>query len=188
MKPFAALGFAACGMLATSRAAEPQPWQLTALRTYSPPYSPNVSLHAGLAFTIADPNTINAGPAHRGVAVFVPSLANCTAQWLDGESPFGRTQACSEVPYGNWTFEVVATNPRYGSWPLQVFGLRITRLYNVTVIANVYTKVYQGEERFEVGGALGGLCGASGICSFQLKNESSPVLIQQKLTACKGEC
>ena len=188
MKPFTALSFAACGMLTTSRAAELQPWQLTALRTYSPPYSPNVSLHAGLAFTISDPNTINAGPARRGVAIFVPSSANCTAQWSYGESPFAQPQVCSEVPYGNWTFEIFPSNPRFGTWPLQVFGLRITRVYNVTVIANVYTKVYRGEERFEVGGALGGICGASGICSFQLKNESSPVLIQQTRVECQGEC
>ena len=147
-----------------------------------------MTLHAGLRFTIADPNTLNAGPAHRGVAIFPPSTANCTVQWAWGESPFGRMYNCTEVQYGYWAFEVFETNAKYGSWPLQVFDIRVTRVYNVNVLNNIYTKVFEGRGSFEIGKNLGGLCGASGICSFQLKNESSPVLIQQLRTACSGDC
>jgi len=165
-----------------------QPWQLTAMRTGSPPYRPNSTIPAGLGFTIADPNQLNAGPGHRGTVVFPPSTANCTAQWLEGESPYGRARNCTEVLYGHWAFEVVETSTKYGTWPLQNFDILITRVYNVTALGNLYTKVYEGRAHFEVGATLGGLCGASGICSFQLKNETSPVLIRQSRTACLGDC
>lgn len=38
---------------------------------------------------------------------------------------------------------------------------------------------FQGTEKFVVGENLSGLCSASGVCAFALKEEKAPVLVKQ---------
>ena len=199
MKWLTALGITAFGTAAYAASSSGaagvvdglQPWRLTALRSGSPRHTPNTTLQASLFFTIEDTNRIRAGPGVRGTAMFLESTANCTAKWLMDEGPYHRSHNCTDIEaedWNNWTFEVVETNTNSGSWPLTNFDLIITRTCNVTRGDNVYMKSYEGRAHFEVGATLGGLCSAGGICGFQLKNQSSPVLIEQSRTACLGEC
>jgi hypothetical protein len=176
-----------CFVFVASVMAALEPWQVTALRTYSPPYSPNVTLKSGIAFTISDPNTMEAGPAHRGPAIFPPSTANCSGSWTDEVQAYDRLFNCTEVQYGYWSFELRKPVTGYAS-PMTNFDVRIQRVYNVTVMNSVYTKILVAPGHFEVGKNMGGLCGASGVCSFQLKGDSAPSLVMQEVVACSGAC
>lgn len=39
---------------------------------------------------------------------------------------------------------------------------------------------YVGTEKFVVGENMSGICGASGVCSFGLKEENTPFLVRQQ--------
>ena len=62
-----------------------------------------------------------------------------------------------------------------------------THVDNVTVINQVYTKVFVGQAHFEIGDNMSGVCGASGVCSWGLKPNTT-VAIKQTRTSCQGEC
>ena len=178
----------ALGQLGTvSSSTTLEPWEVASIRTFSPPYSPGINLSSGIAFTISDPNTLEAGPAHRGTAIFPPSTANCSGSWTDEGQAYNKPFSCTEVPYGYWSFEIRKPATGYAS-PMTHFDVRFHRVCNVTVIGSVYSKVFAGQQHFEVGQNMQGLCGASGICSFQLKNESAPVMVTQEMESCSGAC
>jgi len=164
----------------------PVPWEISSLATFSPSGRPGSSPYSILNITITDPNTTAAGPAHRGTAVFPPTTAVCNATFVGEAPPWGRALNCSETSYGHWSFEMLepAENPSATT----NFDVRFTHVSNVTVIGQVFTKVYVAREHFEVGKNMGGICGASGVCSFGLKEEERPVLVNQTLVSCTGLC
>ena len=180
------------GVVGYSQQAELQPWQVTSLSTFSPSGRPGSSPYSIINLTITDPNTINAGPAHRGTAIFPPTTANCSTYWdtwSETETPYNKTNACSEVQYGYWTFEMRETSGTSSTYikPTENVDIVFTHVDNVTVIGSVYTKTFVGTAHFELGDNMSGVCGASGVCSWGLKSNTT-VPVKQTMTACQGEC
>ena len=164
----------------------PAPWEISSLRTFSPSGRPGSSPYSILNITITDPNTTAAGPAPRGTAIFTPTTAVCNATYVGDAPPWGQSLNCSATSYGYWAFEMLqpAENPSATT----NFDVRFTHVSNVTVIGKVFTKVYVAREHFEVGKNLAGLCSASGVCSFGLKEDETPYLVNQTLVSCAGLC
>ncbi|KAI0138051.1 hypothetical protein F4776DRAFT_663183 [Hypoxylon sp. NC0597] len=173
---------------------ELEPWQVTKLSTFSPSGRPGSSPYAFLRANITNSNSIPVGP---GVS-FDPSSANCTVQWVwYEEEPYGRTVECdaAEVePSGSgsssiskWTIEILKANSSYPS-PTEDMNVKFTLATNVTVDGNEYYKVLEGTQHFNVGGNMRGVCGGSGVCSWALKEENTPALIQPTVVACQGTC
>ncbi|OTA54679.1 hypothetical protein K449DRAFT_439288 [Hypoxylon sp. EC38] len=168
-------------------------WQVTKLSTFSPSGRPGSSPYAFLWANITNPNSIPAGPS----VSFDPSSANCTVQWVYEEEPYGRTVECdtAEVePSGSglgsvakWTIEILEANSSYPS-PTEDMNVRFTHATNLTVDGNEYYKVLEGTQHFNVGGNMRGVCGGSGVCSWTLKEENIPVLVQPTVVACQGTC
>jgi hypothetical protein len=166
----------------------PEPWEVSSLSTFSPSGRPGSSPYSTVNITITDPNTIQAGPAPNGEAVFPPSTAICNVSFVGDAPPYNRAVNCSGVQYGFWTFEMLeAKNTSYPSATTN-FDVRFTHVDNVTVIGSVYSKVYVGTGHFEVGKNMAGVCGGSGVCSWGLKAEERPSLINQTLVSCTGAC
>ncbi|OIW30170.1 hypothetical protein CONLIGDRAFT_576629 [Coniochaeta ligniaria NRRL 30616] len=166
----------------------PAPWEISSLSTFSPSGRPGSSPYSILNITISDPNTILAGPSPTGPAVFPPSTAICNTSFVGTAPPYNQILNCSEVQYGSWTFEILeANNTSYPSATTN-FDVRFTHVDNVTVIGDVYSQVYAGTGHFEVGKNMAGICGASGVCSWGLKDEERPYLIQQSRVSCTGTC
>ncbi|PSN75261.1 hypothetical protein BS50DRAFT_567961 [Corynespora cassiicola Philippines] len=158
---------------ANSRQAGLEPWQVTSLSTHSPSGRPGNNPHSTLNVTIHDPNTIAVTQTPTGTAVFPPSTANCSAQWLTAEDvPWGVEQPCSEIDHGYWTFKMTG-----GESGTTDFGLEFKLVDNVTVLNQAYTKVFSGGALFKVGDNLSGQCGGSGVCNWGLSKW--PFLVQQ---------
>lgn len=166
----------------------PEPWEVSSAWTFSPSGRPGSSPYSTVNVTITDPNTVLAGPAPRGSAIFVPTTTVCNASFTPSTLPYNKVYNCSEVQYGYWTFEMLeANNTQYASATTN-FDVRFTHVDNVTVIGNVYTKVYIGTGHFQLGTNMAGVCGASGVCSWGLEETEKPYLIHQNMTACTGLC
>jgi hypothetical protein len=95
-----------------------QPWQITRLYTHSPSGRPGNNPYSTLNFTISDPNTVTAGQSPTGQAVFPPTTAACSLQFLtSADVPWGVAQPCTTddntKAYSTWTFTV--TKPAGGS-------------------------------------------------------------------------
>lgn len=137
--------------------------------------------------TIVDPNTILAGPAPTGTAVFEPVAANCSTEWTFEDTPFDRVLNCTDIAHGYWTFEMLTEGVESPS-PTQNFDVRFTQVRNLRVPGGNYTQTWVGKASFRIGENMEGLCGASGVCSFGLKAEAQPVLVDQTRTECVGLC
>ncbi|KAI1407791.1 hypothetical protein F5Y13DRAFT_122618 [Hypoxylon sp. FL1857] len=176
---------------------EPQePWQVTKLTTGSPSGRPGSSPYAHLFGNITNPSSIPAGP---GVS-FDPSSANCTVEWVWAEEePYGRTVECdtAEVELSGpgsgsgsiskWTIEVLQANTSHPS-PTEDMNVKFTLTTNLTVDGNEYYKVLEGTQHFSLWENMRGTCGGSGVCSWNLREENIPVLIQPTVVACQGTC
>lgn len=139
-----------------------QPWQVSRLTTFSPSGRPGSSIWSVINATISDPND---------AAV---SVAICTGKWTYDEPPYGVVNTCSEVPGGKWSFQMLksdGTNPS----PTTDFKLRFELVKGDVVFA--------GTEKFVVGENMSGICGASGVCSFGLREDKTPVLVHQERVA-----
>lgn len=149
-----------------------QPWQLTALGTFSPSGRPGSSPYSTMNATIQDPNTIPVAQTPTGQAAFPPSSANCSAQWTTSP-PWGKSIACSsDSTFSHWSFTI-----NRGTSGTTNFTLEFKLVDDVTVFGTRYTKTFIGGDHFELGKNLGGVCGGSGVCSWGLK--SSPYIIKQ---------
>lgn len=80
-----------------------------------------------------------------------------------------------------------AENATYQS-PTEDFDLKFTLVRSLSAPGNVYAKTYVGTGRFRIGQNMGGLCSASGVCTFGLQEEENPVLVEQTRTECSGLC
>lgn len=174
------------------------PWLITRLSTFSPSGRPGSSPWSTLNFTISDPNTILAGTAPLQTFTYPPQSANCSAQWSStfSVSAWNRTINCTDqsFQFGYWSFEILypetnGTVYNYAS-ATEHFDLRI-RLTDTTNPANdryFWRQSFEGRVGLEVGGNMGGTCGGSGVCSWGLKGDKTPLEVMQKRTECTGLC
>ncbi|KAI0119471.1 hypothetical protein F4814DRAFT_240834 [Daldinia grandis] len=164
-----------------------KPWEVTRLSTFSPSGRPGNSPLAHLWATIANPGSIPAGSG----ASFEPSKANCTVDWTwYVEEPYGRTVECttggnqsvSSDSISKWTIEIIKANSNYSS-PTEDFDIKFTLTANLTADGEDYYKVLTGTQHFAIGENMRGTCGGSGVCSWELMEESNPVLVKPTIVA-----
>ncbi|KAI1401487.1 hypothetical protein F4819DRAFT_458009 [Hypoxylon fuscum] len=170
-----------------------EPWKVTKMSTFSPSGRPGSSPLAHTWANITSSGSIAAGHG----ASFESSDANCTAEWVwASEVPYNHTYECttttavapSQSSSSTWTIEILeVTNSNYFS-PTENFDVKFTLTSNVTVDGNEYYKVLVGTQHFEVGKNMRGTCGGSGLCSWALRDENNPVLVQPTIVACEGTC
>jgi hypothetical protein len=146
--------------LASLAAATPSlnPWEISRLSTFSPPARPGSSPWSVINVTIADPNG----------AIVSPTF--CAAKWTFEEPPYGKVNACSDIPGGQWSFEMLESDSANPS-PTTNFKLRFE--------LKKKEELFVGTESFKVGENMSGLCSAGGVCSFGLKEESTPFMVKQ---------
>ncbi|KAL2152847.1 hypothetical protein VTH82DRAFT_4002 [Thermothelomyces myriococcoides] len=144
--------------LATSALAL-EPWLVSELRTFSPPNRPDFPPRDNLInATISDPNDLVA------VSTF------CATTWAFEDLPYGRVNACSDVPGGQWRFTILEADEGESS-PLTNFKLRFELEKDDQTLF--------GTASFKIGDNLSGLCSAGGVCSFSLKEEYAPFPVKQ---------
>lgn len=91
-----------------------KPWQITSFITHEPSGRPGNDPHSYLRFSIEDPNTITAAQTPTGQAVFPPTSAECSLQWLTNDDvAWGVEQPCvtegNTTNYSTWTFTINKT-------------------------------------------------------------------------------
>ncbi|KAI8958603.1 hypothetical protein F5Y11DRAFT_33156 [Daldinia sp. FL1419] len=158
-----------------------KPWEVSRISTFSPSGRPGNSPLAHLWATITNPGSI---PVDTG-ATFEPSTANCTVEWTwYVEEPYGRTVDCTtgdqtavSDSISKWTIEIIKSDSDHPS-PTEDFNLKFTLTTNLTANGEDYYKVLAGTQHFAIGENMRGTCGGSGVCSWELMQESSPVLIE----------
>ncbi|RKU40165.1 hypothetical protein DL546_002593 [Coniochaeta pulveracea] len=174
------------------------PWLITRLWTFTPSGRPGSSPWSTLNFTISDPNTIIAGTGPQQTFTYPAHTANCSAQWSSTLSvpAWNRTINCTQHSYefAYWSFEILypETNGTVYDYPSasEHFDLRI-RLTDTTNPGNqkyFWKQSFEGRVGLEVGGNMGGICGASGVCSWSLKDDKTPLEVRQHRTDCTGLC
>ncbi|KAL2129470.1 hypothetical protein VTI74DRAFT_7772 [Chaetomium olivicolor] len=136
-----------------------KPWEISHLGTFSPSGRPGSSPYSVINITISDPNDASVSPA------------TCVGKWTFEEPPYGKINDCSDVPGGQWTFVMLESDGQNPS-PTTDFKLRFDLKKKKKVR-------FVGVEKFVVGENLSGLCSASGVCSFGLKEEKTPFPVQQ---------
>lgn len=138
-----------------------KPWEILSLNTFSPSYRPGTLQYSVINMTITDPNE------------YPPAWAvRCATKWEFEALPYGQVHNCSEAGDAHWSFEMIKTDSAYSS-PTQDFILRF--------VATRHADTFEGSARFAVGDNIRGLCSASGVCAFQLKEELIPFqIIQEK--------
>ncbi|KAH9904084.1 hypothetical protein F4778DRAFT_733894 [Xylariomycetidae sp. FL2044] len=191
----------------------PQPWEVTSLGTYSPSGRPGeANRDAFIRLSITDPNDLVPAGQTAGADggayyyTFNSSAANCTVAWPNGRSdPYDKMLSC-DVAEGdpvtnNWTFEVLRAtqkndttggSPQPAASPTTNFDIRFTLWHSMYVRSGggsgTFRKYYEGTQNFRVGTNMQGTCGSSGVCSWGLKADAKPVLVQPVLTECQGIC
>lgn len=165
-----------------------KPWEISHLSTFSPSGRPGSSMYNILNLTITDPNTLPAAHTPTGTAVFPPSTAICNTSWVSGNEPYNQVLNCTAIDYGYWTFEILEANTTDYHSGTQNFDVKITLVDSVRVPGEDAKQVFTGRAHFEVGQNMKGLCAASGFCSWGLKEELSPWLVNQKRESCTGIC
>ncbi|KAI8627133.1 hypothetical protein F5Y19DRAFT_465929 [Xylariaceae sp. FL1651] len=174
-----------------------EPWQVSSLYTYNPQASPYGANASGLVLTITNPKMIAAVPAPHasggGYVVFLNSTAHCELHWTaDAATPYGHSSnscvVADDYSHPRWSVtlnEVHEDLPEPGDHYLSVtFEL----VHNATIYATEGYKRMVGATTFQTGANLQGQCGPDGLCEFELKNGSAPVLLQPTLQECKSEC
>ncbi|KAI1212687.1 uncharacterized protein F4807DRAFT_346033 [Annulohypoxylon truncatum] len=169
-----------------------EPWQVTRLNTFSPSGRPGSDTLAHLWANITNPNSVPAGPG----TTFDASSANCTVDWTyGGENPYGRVFECdtedaqssSSSSVSKWEIEVLEANSTSPSATTNM-DVKFMLTVNLTVDGDDYYKVLVGTQHFQLGENMEGTCGGSGVCSWSLKSDSVPVLVQPTIVACEGTC
>ncbi|KAK3354082.1 hypothetical protein B0T25DRAFT_608708, partial [Lasiosphaeria hispida] len=129
-------------------------------------------------------NTIPTGFNVRGDLSFLPTAANCTVIWNPYiERPFGRVTPCPDpgIWAGRWTVEMQPQNRTgYGPSATRDFKLRFVLEESIIVNTGILSKTFVGVGSFALQDTLNLVCGASGVCTSELKGDK--VLINQELT------
>ncbi|KAF2713504.1 hypothetical protein K504DRAFT_487897 [Pleomassaria siparia CBS 279.74] len=167
----------ATAAVSAAPAATLQSWQITSLSTHSPSGRPGNDPHSTLNVTISDPNTIPIKNAP-GNAVFPPSTASCSAQWLtEADVPYNVVLPCTSTEYGTWTMEVLPGDGADGYGATKDFGLQFKLVDKASISNKNYTRTFTGKGTFKVGTNLSGQCGGSGTCNWGLT--TTPYEIKQ---------
>lgn len=140
-----------------------KPWEISRLGTFSPSGRPGSSPWSVINITISDPNA----------RTVTPTI--CSAQWTWETPPWDQVQACTEDPHGEWSFVMVKSADSDYPSPTTDFVLRFT------LVLQGMHRQFLGVARFRIGENMSGLCAASGFCSFGLKEELVPFLVNQTL-------
>ncbi|KAI1416534.1 hypothetical protein F5Y13DRAFT_154148 [Hypoxylon sp. FL1857] len=165
------------------------PWKVNSMRITAPAAGQPGT--ADIELAIENPNTVSAGPAPHaaggGYLPFSPSAANCSAV-QDSANPGVVNNTCvetSQSSYGVWSVEVAAS--RIDPTNLD---LTFTLNYNISRWGEQLSKVYDGTAHFAVGTNLAeGVCDeASGLCTYKLSANATPVLVPPTMTECQGTC
>jgi hypothetical protein len=67
-----------------------------------------------------------------------------------------------------------------GTYSSEDFTLKFTHVVDFINQGNEYTGKYEAQGSFKVGDNMRGVCGASGVCSWGLKDENKPFAIKAK--------
>lgn len=102
---------------------------------------------------------------------------NCEAKWFSGESPLGRTWPCDPTGDGYWVMNVLEGSSAFTT---SDFNVKFTRKINLLNMGQQFQAQYEATANFGLGKNLGIICGASGVCSYYMKEDSRPVLATQK--------
>ncbi|KAF9728773.1 hypothetical protein PMIN06_006152 [Paraphaeosphaeria minitans] len=159
-----------------------QPWQITQLYTHTPSGRPGNDPHSTLNITIADPNTIPAGPSPTGQAVFPPTSANCSLQYLTNDDvPWGVEQPCTTddntKAYSTWSFTINKPADGGSAYASEKFDLVFQLVDHVRLPGQEVTKTFAGGDHFGIGDNMSGQCGGSGVCNWSL--DETPYEVQQ---------
>jgi hypothetical protein len=162
--------------------ADLQPWQITTAGSHSPSGRPGSYPWLEITANITDPNELTLGHSSADDSdVTVPAGnvgGNCQAKWLSGTNPLNHAWPCDPSGDGWWVMEVLpGDDNQFGTGN---FGLKFTRVAEVAYLGSKYSKKYEGTAALKVGDNMSGTCGASGVCNWGLKDESKPLLVQQK--------
>ncbi|KAF2747003.1 hypothetical protein M011DRAFT_487005 [Sporormia fimetaria CBS 119925] len=156
-----------------------QPWQLSSISRFQPSGRPGTHPWNAITANIYDPNTLTLGVSSDGQQVIVPpsNATNCRAVWLYGdvETPFRRSWPCDPVENGYWTLEILEI-PDFSVWH---FKVRIKRIAETTFLGAGYKRTFETTGEFITQTNLTGACGGSGVCSFSLRPELSPLAMKQ---------
>lgn len=173
-----------------------RPWEITAVYTHTPSGYPANHPYSWVGFSVSDPNDIVVGQTHFGPAEFSGSATNCSVRYLGygHDDPRGKTYPCAASTSLNdiWSFEIlkesysVTTN----------FTLRVVREEAVVLASGGIVNLrWEGRANFTVGYLDGenmsGACGGSGVCSWGLKADYSPVRAAPRLLEVQcvaGDC
>ncbi|KAF2964479.1 hypothetical protein GQX73_g9091 [Xylaria multiplex] len=177
-----------------------KPWQISSVSTYNPhdsPYSANAS---GLLLTISNVQSIPAVPAPHGsgggYAAFKTSTAQCELHWkADALTPYGySTNSCISDAHPNdysnaqWQVTLNELHTDLSSPGDYYFSVSFQLSYNATIYATQGYKRMTGSTNFRASTNLEGQCGDDGLCEYNLRNTSSPALLQPTLVECKSAC
>jgi hypothetical protein len=178
-----------------------EPWQVSSVYQYNPYASPYGTNASGLVLTIANPKLIAATPAPHasggGYVVFPNSTARCELHWkTDDQTPYGNSfNSCvaDTGPYGDyaytgWTITLRELHEDLAGPGDHFFSVSFELTHNATIYGGQPYKRMTGSTTFQSGQNLQGQCGDDGLCVFELKNGTSPALIQPTLQECKSAC
>ncbi|KAI2637646.1 hypothetical protein GGS26DRAFT_419417 [Hypomontagnella submonticulosa] len=159
-----------------------EPWQVSRMNTFSPSGRPGSSRTAFARATITNPGSNPAGEE----SSFGPSSANCTAQWdwFTPDEPYGQVFECeteenaTSTTVAKWTMEIVEAVNSTQPIPTEDFDVKFTLTQTLTEEGEEVSKTYLGTQHFELAVNMRGTCGGSGVCSWSLMEEKTPVLVQ----------
>ncbi|KAI0878668.1 hypothetical protein GGS24DRAFT_369826 [Hypoxylon argillaceum] len=175
-----------------------QAWQISSVSTHNPHASPYGANASSLVLTISSPQAIPAVLAPHasggGYVVFSATTARCELHWAaDALTPYGfSSNSC--VPdaqdYSNarWAITLNELHTDLAGPGDYYFGVSLSLSYNATIYATQGYKLMTGGASFRASTNLEGQCGDDGLCEYNLRNDSSPVLLQPTLQECKSAC
>ncbi|KAI1429731.1 hypothetical protein F5Y12DRAFT_333670 [Xylaria sp. FL1777] len=180
-----------------------QPWQISSVSTYNPHESPYGTNASGLFLTISNVQQLPAVPAPHasggGYVVFQKSTAQCELHWkADALTPYGHsTNSCvadavaDDYSHAQWQMTLLELHTDLSAPGDYYFSLNFQLSYNGTIYATQGYKLMTGSASFRASTNLQGQCADDddgGLCEYQLRNDSSPVLLQPTLQECKSAC
>ncbi|KAJ4989286.1 hypothetical protein SVAN01_05191 [Stagonosporopsis vannaccii] len=146
-----------------------QPFEVTAVTSYSPSGRPGSDAWRYIRANVTDPNSYLY--SRNGGELTIPGGSqgiNCEARWYRGESPEGRTWPCDSAEYGHWALQVLSSGSS---------DLRLRFIHAVEPGLSWPNTRYEAEASFSYGeGGLIGRCLSSGSCTFVLGADYKPVL------------
>ncbi|KAK0640713.1 hypothetical protein B0T16DRAFT_460871 [Cercophora newfieldiana] len=163
------------GLMGSAAAAQSilQAWEITRLVSSGLPYRSEAECHNPLNTIAVEIQDHNSYPGSESTK---SNSTQCIAKFPYCAPPFHKLFNCSEASYGSWSFTFFPTNGNVDTeyWnPGQNFTI------SLRLALRGRGDWYEGQAAFSVGGNMRGLCSAGGICSFSLKEEIVPLMVNQ---------